>query len=208
MRRKNHLVEQESDKVAIPSLASWKKLNPVPSSLAEAIVPSIFEVASVLPPSEEYIDTISSSLAIVTELPAEISPAEANIPSNLELSTKSPAEEEHILCFLPIMDYSLELSSQKLDMETQTEEDDLNKIRNEVLAPLLRDIETQTPDTRGDIATMTDDFPEEQEQVAQTVAVGSEFHSYPENAPMFDLQTSAHMLNCGGALPGLLILLG
>jgi len=91
------------------------------------------------------------------------------------------------------MDYSLELSSQKLDMETQTEEDDLNKIRNEVLAPLLRDIETQTPDTRGDIATMTDDFPEEQEQVAQSVAVGSEFHSYPENAPMFDLQTSAHM---------------
>jgi len=158
MRRKNHLVEQESDKVAIPSLASWKKLNPVPSSLAEAIVPSIFEVASVLPPSEEYIDTISSSLAIVTELPAEISPAEANIPSNLELSTKSPAEEEHILCFLPIMDYSLELSSQKLDMETQTEEDDLNKIRNEVLAPLLRDIETQTPDTRGDIATMTHSF--------------------------------------------------
>ncbi|XP_036671786.3 uncharacterized protein Asciz [Drosophila suzukii] len=193
MRRKNHLVEHESDKVAIPSLASWKKLNPVPSSPAEATVPSILEVASVLPLPEEYIDTMSSSLAIVTELPAEISPAEANISSNLELHTESPAEEEHILCFLPIMDYSLELSSQKLDMETQTEEDDLNKIRNEVLAPLLRDIETQTPDTRGDIATMTDDFPEEQEQVAQSVAVGSEFHSYPENAPMFDLQTSAHM---------------
>nr|XP_044250436.1 zinc finger and BTB domain-containing protein 41 [Drosophila takahashii] len=184
MRRKNHLVEQaqESEKVAIPTLANWRKLNPVPANPAP-----VEEVATILTPQEDY---ISSNLAVVTEFSAE----PANISSTLDSINELPPEE-HILCFLPIMDVPYELSSQKLDMETQTEEDDLNEIRNEVLAPLLRDIETQTPDTRGDIGTMTDDFPDEQEQsqMTQPVPVGSHFPTYSENEPMFDLQTSAHM---------------
>ncbi|XP_041564197.1 uncharacterized protein LOC108145726 [Drosophila elegans] len=203
MRRKNHLVEQQdSDKVAIPSLSNWRKLNP---------------------PTKE--SNVCSSL--------ELSVPEKNIehmPCNQEVAIQSasleedlPPPEEHILCFLPIMDvpYALEqLPSEKLDMETQTEEDEvLNDIRNNVLEPLLRDIETQTPDTRGDIGTMTDDFPEEQEQVAgdfptypdienqtrgdmgtmtddfpeeQPPGAG-DFPTYPENEHMFGLQTSAHM---------------
>eukprot|EP00099_Drosophila_melanogaster_P008639 NP_001261357.1 ASCIZ zinc finger protein, isoform B [Drosophila melanogaster] len=192
MRRKNHLVHHESDKVPIPSLATWKRLNPQPIPVsADSLTAHSLKTGSDLHPSEEYINNLPSNLAGVTELYAEIPNPEANMPSTLELDTNLPAAEEHILCFLPIMDvsYALEMSSQKLDMETQTEEDDLNEIRNEVLAPLLRDIETQTPDTRGDIGTMTDDFPEEQEPVA----VGSHFHAYSETEPMFDLQTSAHM---------------
>ncbi|XP_070071023.1 uncharacterized protein Asciz [Drosophila takahashii] len=166
MRRKNHLVEQaqESEKVAIPTLANWRKLNPVPANPAP-----VEEVATILTPQEDY---ISSNLAVVTEFSAE----PANISSTLDSINELPPEE-HILCFLPIMDVPYELSSQKLDMETQTEEDDLNEIRNEVLAPLLRDIETQTPDTRGDIGTMTDDFPDEQEQ---SVAGINDFHTYPD----------------------------
>ncbi|KAH8239633.1 hypothetical protein KR032_006056 [Drosophila birchii] len=159
MRRKNHIVEEEeSDKVAIPSLATWKKLNPLPETL----------------PMEP-----------------EILPAIEVIP---EAAVEEP--EEHILCFLPIVDveYSnMQLQSEKLDMETQTEEidDDLEEIKNEVLAPLLRDIQTQTPDTRGDIGTMTDDFPDELQPVEEQQQAS--YPSYPENEPLFGLQTSAHM---------------
>lgn len=168
MRRKNHFVEEEeSDKVAIPTLATWKKLNPQPEPIP------VIEMVS----------------------------------SNPEVSTETPLEEpeEHILCFLPIVDveYSdMQLQSQKLDMETQTEEvDDLEEIKNEVLAPLLRDIQTQTPATCGDIGTMTDDFPddlqpmEEQhhQQQPNAAPVESSFPAYHENEPMFGLQTSAHM---------------
>ncbi|XP_043648547.1 uncharacterized protein LOC122616988 [Drosophila teissieri] len=189
MRRKNHLIQHESGKVPIPSLATWRKLKPEPISVpTDSCTSYSLSAGSDL---EGYIKNLSSSLAEVTELSAEVPNPEANIHSTLELATEMPAPEEHILCFLPIMDvpYALEMSSQKLDMETQTEEDDLNEIRNEVLAPLLRDIETQTPDTRGDIGTMTDDFPEEQ----VPVPVENDFHAYPGTEPMFDLQTSAHM---------------
>ncbi|KAH8322990.1 hypothetical protein KR059_012967 [Drosophila kikkawai] len=164
MRRKNHILEEEeSEKVAIPSLATWKKLNPQPDML----------------------------------------PVETRIPLATEMSNEPQVEqpEEQILCFLPIVDveYSnMQLQSQKLDMETQTEEiDDLEEIKNEVLAPLLRDIQTQTPDTRGDIGTMTDDFPDElqpveeqhhqQQEQPTAVPVESSFE------PLFGLQTSAHM---------------
>ncbi|XP_017071111.1 uncharacterized protein LOC108107856 [Drosophila eugracilis] len=190
MRRKNHLVENKCDKVAITSLATWRKMNPVPKPAPTEIIacPSL-EVATVMPPPERYMDNISSSLVIGNDLSTEVDNSQANISADL------PAPEGHILCYLPILDlpYALELTSQKLDMETQTEKDNFNEIRNEVLAPLLRDIETQTADTRGDIGTMTDDFPGEQEQIKQEVPVGSDYHTYPENEPIFDLQTSAHM---------------
>ncbi|KAH8264911.1 hypothetical protein KR038_007623 [Drosophila bunnanda] len=169
MRRKNHIVEEEeSDKVAIPSLATWKRLNQQPKTLS----------------------------------------GESDVLPAIEVSPETPVEEpeEHILCFLPIVDVeyrNTQLQSEKLDMETQTEEvDDLEEIKNEVLAPLLRDIQTQTPDTRGDIGTMTDEFPEElqpveeqqlQQQQPNAGSVESSFPSYPENEPLFGLQTSAHM---------------
>ncbi|XP_044314148.1 uncharacterized protein LOC108040386 isoform X2 [Drosophila rhopaloa] len=167
MRRKNHLVQQESDKVAIPSLATWRKLNPPPAEFSMS--------ATALAAPDEYIEHIPFSLEVATEPPAEPPPLEGGNGPAPELS----APEEHILCFLPIMDvpFGLQLTSEKLDMETQTEEEAMNDIRNEVLAPLLRDIETQTPDSKDDIGTMTDDFLEKQAQIGQPVA--GNFPTYP-----------------------------
>ncbi|KAH8380444.1 hypothetical protein KR009_010705 [Drosophila setifemur] len=156
MRRKNHLVvEEESQKVAIPSLSTWKRLNPTPQS----------------PPS-------------LPEIPPTVS---------------EPVTEQQILCYLPTVEvqYAL-MDSQKLDMETQTEFEDLDEIKNEVLAPLLRDTETQTPGTTWDQGTMTETTEDElktvQEQEQNTgPPADSSFPAYTENESMFGLQTSAHM---------------
>ncbi|XP_017057830.1 uncharacterized protein LOC108099066 [Drosophila ficusphila] len=194
MRRKNHFMEElQPVKVAIPSLDTWRKLNPVPNPLpAEETNVRCLEETPVLRVQDQEFNHITSSLAVFTEFPSEPTPGE---DSNLNTVTNIPAPEEHFLCFLPIMDvpYSVEQPSQKLDMETQTEEEDLNEIRNEVLSPLLRDIQTQTPDTRGDIGTMTEDFPEEERKMAEPAPVDSDFPTYSENESMFGLQTSAHM---------------
>lgn len=158
MRRKNHIADIPTNKLPIPSLNTWNKLNAPP------------EIVPQLPPSDPIPD---------------------------------PAAEEQILCYLPTLqiEYLELIEAQKLDNETQTEFDDLNQIKNEVLAPLLRDIETQTPETRWDQGTMTDEIPEEdlppvQEQdpnPAPPPAEASTFPAYSANESMFGLQTSAHM---------------
>lgn len=158
MRRKNHIADIPTNKLPIPSLNTWNKLNAPPETVPQ------------LPPSDPIPD---------------------------------PAAEEQILCYLPTLqiEYLELIEAQKLDNETQTEFDDLNQIKNEVLGPLLRDIETQTPETRWDQGTMTDEIPEEdlppvQEQdqnPAPPPVEASTFPAYPANESMFGLQTSAHM---------------
>ncbi|KAH8304035.1 hypothetical protein KR018_008149, partial [Drosophila ironensis] len=195
MRRKNHLAPLESNKVAIPSLAAWKRLNPPPCPVCELTYSSSAGLRTHMRRKNHLARLESNKVAI----PSLAAWKKLNPPPVMEPQPVLEQElevEEQIVCYLPTLEvqYAL-IEAPKLDTETQTEFEDLNDFTNEVLAPLLRDIETQTPETRWDQGTMTELLTEDHLGSDQQPAPPPPpaFAAYPENESMFGLQTSAHM---------------
>ncbi|KAH8397549.1 hypothetical protein KR222_009472 [Zaprionus bogoriensis] len=184
MRRKNHSEaskqpEPEPEpkgqplspaKIALPSLKQWKqqqqqqqqrlqpaKPQPPAYALPEVVIPYTTQ-------QQEQQQTTLDALQL----------------------QQAASEEHHDLPALP--NFTAEEVERLLrDMETQTDDVDLDTLdmQHEMLAPLLRDIQTQTLDNRQHQGTMTE-LDEEDRQYASD-------YQQPEQEQIFGLQTSAHM---------------
>lgn len=185
MRRKNHLDTSKKDevnkavppisKVALCSLGQWKKEQERTQSAAQPLVCSM---PAVVIPFDQPI-TPQSDSAVQQEV---------EIATHLNVDEASSNENE-----LPIHSFTAEEVERLLrDMETQTDDVDLDAIdmNNEMLAPLLRNIQTQTLDNRHHQGTMTElDQEDEQNGNGST----RDYGTYQEQEQMFGLQNSAHM---------------
>ncbi|XP_034482311.1 zinc finger and BTB domain-containing protein 41 [Drosophila innubila] len=199
MRRKNHLNTPTEPsgvpKVPLSSLRTWKKSQEM-SDTANSAEPA---VKVMTPPVEERIHPMELSMQpIYYCLPAIEVPYTLELPTQtenvVEINTEVNMEQESVSHNneLPIPSFTDEEVERLLrDMETQTDDVDLDALdmNNEVLVPLLRNIQTQTLDNRQHQSTMTELDLEPEGNAT------SEFNAYPEQEAMFGLQTGlqAHM---------------
>lgn len=185
MRRKNHLdtskkaevekVVPPPSKVALSSLNQWKKEQKRSPSVEQAVQPLICSMPIVvIPYAQPQLDN-----AVQREMEIDT-----------HVRTEEPASNENEL---PLPNFTAEEVERLLrDMETQTDDVDLDAldVNNEMLAPLLRNIQTQTLDNRHHQGTMTElDQEDEQNENGTT----RDYGSYQEQEQIFGLQNSAHM---------------
>ncbi|XP_017863289.1 PREDICTED: zinc finger and BTB domain-containing protein 24 [Drosophila arizonae] len=216
MRRKNHLsVTCESDitknvaelsKVAIPKLKPCKNL---PKSTIKMVDQSTNteEAPSDDPPNNvsnmEHIPTVDSPMQ-----PSFYCLPDVEVPYALQTSTQTEDSVDMDVAIQTAIDVALkerenaenglpmpsltydEVNRLLRDMETQTEDVDLDELdmNNEVLGPLLRDIQTQTLDNRQHQGTMTELDQDTETQPNDNYAAYQE-----EQETMFGPQNSAHM---------------
>ncbi|XP_030385172.1 uncharacterized protein LOC115632249 [Scaptodrosophila lebanonensis] len=200
VRRKGHILEEKVsksfNKVAIkrvPKVVNAK--SPDIKTEPEQVSPNIyltpvFEMSSEIsapPPNHLFYCLpafeVPHTVQVSTE-PEDLAPETArNVPAHL-------SKQDHYINTTDMPNFSAEEVDLDLllrDTETQTDDVDLDTLdmNNGVLAPLLRDIQTQTPDNRHNQATMTEDDDQ------QTNSAANQYVAFDE--PMFGTQTSAHM---------------
>lgn len=214
MRRKNHLkVPCESEttkyaatsKVAIPKLKACQKLprssvkmvdqstntEEVPSDDSPINVPiteHIPPIDSPMQPSFYCLPDIEVPYALQTATQTDDSvDMDVAIQTAIAVALKERENAENGLP-MPSLTYD-EVNRLLRDMETQTEDVDLDEIdmNNEVLGPLLRNIQTQTLDNRQHQGTMTE---LDQESDPQQ---NDNYVAYQDQETMFGPQNSAHM---------------
>ncbi|KAH8369678.1 hypothetical protein KR093_000590 [Drosophila rubida] len=207
MRRKGHLdvsssaetasSKQSSSKVPLPTLQSWKRTQQdadnVEKSSTTAENNEKISKLTELPQQAScyYLPTIE--IPYVVKLPVNAPEQQVTQQETETVSNVEPPSTDNEL---PIPSFTDEEVERLLrDMETQTDDVDLDTLdmHNEVLVPLLRNIQTQTLDNRHHQGTMTELDLEPQEEYNNTTAENGNYATYPEQDQIFGLQTSAHM---------------
>ncbi|XP_064547328.1 MDS1 and EVI1 complex locus protein EVI1-A [Drosophila montana] len=223
MRRKNHLdtssssdvtkeVPSLSSKLAIPSLKSWKKLqkNLSNEENQSASTGETLSDTTINLPAVEHIPPMDSPMQ-----PSYYCLPEIEVPYALQTSTQTEDSVDMDVAIQTAIDVALkeranaanELSMPNFtveevelllrDMETQTDDVDLDGIdmNNEVLVPLIRNIQTQTLDNRQHQGTMTELDLETETEAQQEVgsATNQNYAAYQEQETMYGPQNSAHM---------------
>ncbi|XP_034107591.1 zinc finger and BTB domain-containing protein 24 [Drosophila albomicans] len=206
MRRKSHFETPNNDesssskvsssKIALPTLQAWKRLQKQTEDAAKfTIKPEQCEeiiqpAAPLLQSSFYYLPTIE--IPYVLQLPVNAPDEHVVQLEDVDAHVEPPDNANE----LPIPSFTDEEVERLLrDMETQTDDVDLDTLdmHNEVLAPLLRNIQTQTLDNRHHQGTMTELDLEPEEEEHNTNAANGNYGAYPEQDHIFGLQTSAHM---------------
>ncbi|KAH8307410.1 hypothetical protein KR044_011495 [Drosophila immigrans] len=213
MRRKGHLDAANKDespgskhcssKVALPTLKAWKRsqhqadgaTNYTKKSIttAEQTEEIIQQDEPPLQSSFYYLPTIEIPYVLQLPVPAPVVHLEAEAATNVDVHLSPPPGNDNEL---PIPSFTDEEVERLLrDMETQTDDVDLDTLdmHNEVLAPLLRNIQTQTLDNRHHQGTMTELDLEPEEEPNNVDRANGNYAAYPEQDQIFGLQTSAHM---------------